>query len=371
MAEAFRERAIVKVTRNRFALVAAGIALALVGGCASSDSGDTTATATASASASASTAASSSTGTTGNAAIVSAAYAFLGTLSATEKSAALYDWSNTQQKTKWSNLPQGLYTRAGLMWEKMSDSAKNAWLAVMKATLSDAGYKRVLAEWRADDELAGGGGCCYGQQYYWVAIIGTPSESTPWQWQWGGHHVTVNATVSGSKLALYPSFIGAQPTSFTDSGSTVEPLGDIWDAAYAVVKSLDSSQKSSAVLGGSYIDLLYGPGEDDKEPSYEGGQGSKLTAAQKKLLLALIGKYTGLANDAAAKTRLAEIEDTLDDTYFCWYGPTTDTGDSYFRVTGPRVIIEYSPQSMGGSAANHIHGIYRDPKNDYGAAITG
>jgi hypothetical protein len=257
------------------------------------------------------------------------------------------------------------------MWENMSDSSKSAWLAVMKATLSEQGYNRVLAEWRADDELAGSGGCCYGQQYYWVALIGTPSASSPWQWQWGGHHVTVNATVSGGNLALTPSFIGAQPTSFTDNGTAVEPLGDIWDAAYAVVKSLDDSQKTTAVLGASYIDLLYGPGEDDKQPVYEGVPGSKLTDAQKKLLIALISKYTGLAGDSAAKAHLAEIETTLDDTYFCWYGPTTDTGDSYFRVTGPRVIIEYSPQSMGGNAADHIHGIYRDPKNEYGAAITG
>jgi hypothetical protein len=33
-------------------------------------------------------------------------------------------------------------------------------------------------------------------------------------------------------------------------------------------------------------------------------------------------------------------------------------------------VIEYSPQSMGGDATMHIHGIYRDPTNDYGAAIT-
>ncbi|RSM51033.1 hypothetical protein DMB66_42950 [Actinoplanes sp. ATCC 53533] len=361
-----------RVTQYRSTAAAVGVALALVGvtgGCVSSDDVTTTASAAASATASATT--SSLTGSTSTAAILSAATAFVGTLSDSEKSSAVFDWSNVEQKARWSNLPQGLFTRAGLMWGKMSDASKTAWLAVMKATLSEAGYKRVLAEWRADDELAGGGSNSYGQQYYWVALIGTPSASSPWQWQWGGHHVTVNATVSGDNLALSPSFIGAQPTSFTDSGATVEPLGDIWDAAYATVKSLDGSTKSSAVLGSSYIDLLYGPGEDDKEPVYEGVQGSKLTDAQKKLLLALIGKYTGLANDGAATTHLAEIEATIDDTYFCWYGPTTDTGDAYFRVTGPRVIIEYSPQSMGGSAADHIHGIYRDPKNEYGAAITG
>ena len=41
----------------------------------------------------------------------------------------------------------------------------------------------------------------------------------------------------------------------------------------------------------------------------------------------------------------------------------------HFRVTGPHVVIEYSPQSIGGDAANHIHGIYRDPTNDYGGTV--
>ena len=42
-------------------------------------------------------------------------------------------------------------------------------------------------------------------------------------------------------------------------------------------------------------------------------------------------------------------------------------------------MIEFSPQGggnngngVGGAAtANHIHGIYRDPTNDYGAKYTG
>ena len=58
---------------------------------------------------------------------------------------------------------------------------------------------------------------------------------------------------------------------------------------------------------------------------------------------------------------------TLDQTYFAWYGPTTAGSAAYFRVTGPTIVIEFSPQQMGGNAANHNHGIYRDPTNDYGA----
>jgi hypothetical protein len=92
-----------------------------------------------------------------------------------------------------------------------------------------------------------------------------------------------------------------------------------------------------------------------------------MTADQQATLLQLIGHYTGLVNDEDAAVRLAEIESALDETYFAWYGPTAEGSAAYFRVTGPTIVIEYAPQQMGGDATNHVHGIYRDPSNDYGA----
>jgi hypothetical protein len=75
-------------------------------------------------------------------------------------------------------------------------------------TLSDAEREAVL----------------FGRQYDWIAIIGTPSGTDPWQW--GGHHVTTNATIAGSNVSLTPSFIGCQPCEYTDArGNTVRPLG--------------------------------------------------------------------------------------------------------------------------------------------------
>lgn len=78
--------------------------------------------------------------------IAAAANAFLGTLSAAEKSAGLFDWTDTAQRQRWSNLPQGLFDRAGLMWGDLSQAQQDAWLAVMQATLSTEGYTRVRAE---------------------------------------------------------------------------------------------------------------------------------------------------------------------------------------------------------------------------------
>jgi Protein of unknown function (DUF3500) len=40
---------------------------------------------------------------------------------------------------------------------------------------------------------------------------------------------------------------------------------------------------------------------------------------------------------------------------------------AYFRIQGPTLVIEYAPQKT----VDHIHTIYRDPTNDYGAKLVG
>jgi hypothetical protein len=68
---------------------------------------------------------------------------------------------------------------------------------------------------------------------------------------------------------------------------------------------------------------------------------------------------------------MEEITATLDETDLALYGPTTAGSAAYFRVSGPAIVIEYSPQAMGGDTTNQIHDIYRDPANDFGAEYTG
>ncbi len=116
--------------------------------------------------------------------IVAAANAFVATLSDAEKSTGLFDWSDTAQKQRWSNFPPAGFKRAGLMWGNLSAAQQNAWLTVMQATLSIEGYNRVTAEWNADDALLAqeGTGGGFGKANYYIALIGTPSETDPWQW---------------------------------------------------------------------------------------------------------------------------------------------------------------------------------------------
>jgi len=63
---------------------------------------------------------------------------------------------------------------------------------------------------------------------------------------------------------------------------------------------------------------------------------------------------------------MAELKAKLDDSYFVWYGPTTNGSAAYYRIQGPTLLIEYAPQ--GGT--NHIHTIIRNPGSDYGKDLT-
>ncbi|MBI3762838.1 MAG: DUF3500 domain-containing protein, partial [Chloroflexi bacterium] len=112
--------------------------------------------------------------------------------------------------------------------------------------------------------------------------------------------------------------------------------------------------------------LVLGPGQDGKTVAPEGIKGAALNEAQRATLLELIGAWVHILPEDAAASRLAALKAKLDDTYFAWYGPTTEGSAAYFRLQGPALVIEYAPQ--GG--ANHIHTIIRDPGNDYGRELT-
>ena len=81
------------------------------------------------------------------------------------------------------------------------------------------------------------------------------------------------------------------------------------------------------------------------------------------MLSELIREWAGIMNGAYAVSRMAEIKAGLPDTYFAWSGrrPTAAPSTSGFR--GRKLVIEYAPQGD----VDHIHTIYRDPTNDYGA----
>ena len=269
-------------------------------------------------------------------------------------------------------------------------------MALLAAAFSEEGYRKVTGIMGGDEVLkrnagnragapggapagagpggpggqgqggpGGGGGVKFGEDEYYVAFLGTPSTTSPWMIQFGGHHLAINMTLAGARSTLAPSHTAAQPATYTVEGRTVRPLGDENDRALTLMAALDAGQRSQATLGSRVADLVLGPGQDGRTIQPEGLRASAMTPAQQKILLEIVREWAGIANDALAAPRMEEIQANLAQTHFAWSGETTDGTAAYFRIQGPTVVIEYAPQR----GSDHIHTIYRDPTNDYGAAF--
>ena len=368
--------------------------------------------------------------------IVQAANAFLATLDDQQKSKVLYRFDDGEQRARWSNFPVRVVPRGGLSMKELSEAQRTAAMAVVAAALSQHGFEKVQQIMEGDETLKGSEQreAMFGKDLFFISFLGKPSEKDPSMLQFGGHHLALNITIVGTQGVLTPSLTCAQPATYKFNGKTVRPLGPENDKAFALLSALDEGQRKQAVLKYRVGDLVLGPGRDGETIQPEGLKVSAMNEKQRGMLLDLIAEWAGIENDTYATARMAEIKAGLDDTYFAWSGPTTveagKNGTAYYRIQGPKLVIEYAPQGGGGGprgrgrrgpgrggpggpgggpggapggpgggspggrgpggggpggggpgggpggassaagGAMHIHTIYRDPTNDYGRALT-
>jgi hypothetical protein len=308
---------------------------------------------------------------------------------------------DSDQKSKWSNFPIGIYPRNGLRLGDLTAAQREAALKLLATALSKQGLQKVKEIMEGDEVLktpesgrsggppagppgggppagppggraTGMGGPNFGRDNYYLALLGTPSLTEPWMIQFGGHHLAINLTIAGKSNVMTPSLPAAQPAIYKLNGEAVRPLGRENDKSFALINSLSVEQQKQAILNYQVSDLVLGPGEDGKTIQPEGIKAPSLNAAQQQLLLDLVHEWVGILNDEAATAKMAEIKANLPETWFAWSGSTINGSAAYFRIQGPTLLIEYSPQRSRGSGGldlTHIHTIYRDPTNDYGARL--
>src|ERR1041384_2855631 len=180
--------------------------------------------------------------------IVSAANAFLSTLDEKQRTSVLFSFDDEQQRTRWSNLPTSMVRRAGLKMGELSAAQRSAALALVSATLSRRGFEKIEQIMEGDEVLKTNSknNPIFGKDLFYISILGTPSEKTPWMLQFGGHHLAVNVTIAGERGVLTPTLTGAQPALFTLNGKTIRPLGQESDQAMALLNGLDENQRKQA-----------------------------------------------------------------------------------------------------------------------------
>jgi hypothetical protein len=307
------------------------------------------------------------------AAIVSAANAVASSLDDAGRARLQFAFNQDAQRRRWSNLPGPMFQRAGIRMGDLSAAQRAAVMKLLETALSPAGYRKVTDIMRGDEVLKAtsggrgpggrGSGLNFGEDQYYLAFLGAPSTTAPWMLQFGGHHLAINLTFAGAQASDTPSLPCAQPASYTVEGREIRPLGRESDLAFQLVNGLTADQRSRAILNYRVADLVLGPGQDGRTIQPEGLPASSLTQAQQAVLLDIIREWAGLMTDAFSAPRLDAIRAELAQTYFAWSGPMAPGSVAYFRIQGPTLVIEYAPQGT----TDHIHTIYRDPTNDYGA----
>ena len=219
--------------------------------------------------------------------------------------------------------------------------------------------------------FGGPGGNEYSAANYMIAFLGTPSQTTPWMLQLGGHHLAFNVYYKGKVGASTPYFVGVEPTTWKDAdGKTHAPLAPMRDAMYNLVNSLTPEQLKQARLNARFSDVYVGPGRDGRFPAREGVPVAALSPASKNWVKGAIAAWTGDSAQADKYRKLYESE--LDQTKVAYSGTTTfnNQGD-YVRIDGPHVWIEFVCQN-GIVIRNqiHYHTIWRDHVTDYGAEFS-
>jgi Protein of unknown function (DUF3500) len=288
--------------------------------------------------------------------------------------------------------------------------------------LSTAGYVTVATIVGLDNvlDMVEGWSVNWGRErgrdpgMYYLRVFGEPGSSGSWGWRFGGHHVSLNnLIVDGVVRSTTPCFLGADPAVSPLLGpAPLRPLAGAEDLARELVRSLDPARAARATLldrapadivGGNRSRLADGDqmlylrdvwrdpftepdlaeriaqtdAAAERANGYDAGDyrtlalttvpkglpARDLDAGQRELLRSLLATYLGRVPDGLSPHPDYADDAILDEVHLAWAGPTDPGQPLYYRLQGPRLVIEYDNTQR---AANHAHSVWRDPEADFG-----
>src|SRR5215211_4587007 len=253
---------------------------------------------------------------------------------------------------------------------------------------------------------------------YYLRVFGEPGGAGVWGWRFGGHHVSLNnMVVDGALVATTPCFLGADPATAPLLGGAVNrPLARVEDLARDLVRSLPPELLDRAVLldrapsdivtanrtrvtAGDRVVPLAGIWRDERfpdpveqsklqaasdaieeaagygEPDHaaveytagpRGVAGAELDGEQRAVLRALLATYLDRVPPEVSPLRRYDDDAALDAVHLAWAGPTAPGEPHYYRLQGPRLLVEWDNTQRG---ANHAHSVWRDPSADFGLDV--
>ncbi len=307
--------------------------------------------------------------------VKAAAESFLAALTDEQRSKTAFPVDAAEWR-KWYNVHGA--ARQGVNFKEMSEAQREHAYGLLRASLSAKGLEKSKAIMRLNAHL---GELInkpeeYGEFLYHITVMGKPSATEPWGWQLDGHHLDINYFVLGDQVVMTPTFMGSEPVT-AESGqfAGTAVLQEEQNKGSAFLRSLAPEQQRGAIVDAAKNANVRVAHQlsDNMVRDYAGLRVNALSAAQRQLLLDLIGEYVNNMADGHARSRMEEVRRHLDQTYFAWIGGTSDNSVFYYRIQSPVIVIEFdhqSPIALPGPrvpSRRHVHTVVRTPNgNDYG-----
>jgi hypothetical protein len=291
------------------------------------------------------------------------------------------------RRPQWHFIP--METRKGLPLREMNAAQREAAFGVMATMLSEEGFRRAVDIMAYEAILLELEGPAHAKrrdyQKFYFAIYGNPDPKELWGVSVEGHHLSINLTFDGDKVVdSTPQFFGVNPATLRRDFATPDPLlggGKIpfpkgkrlllteEGAAFELLQSLDTSQRSLAIFSEECPEDIQWPGQPQPVPATQVGlPSSELNDGQKKKLAAIIDSYFSTMPTAVASERWQLVKrDGTDKIYFGWAGGTAPGEQHFVRLHGPSFIAELCnfQTDPEGNRANHIHSVWRDLTGDF------
>ena len=296
--------------------------------------------------------------------IAKAASDWLAVLDAGQRGDAIFAFDD-DERFDWHYTPR---SRDGVALRDMTAMQKNAALALLRSTLSAKGAMKAEAIMALEAVLAeveGSSSRYRDTENYLVAVFGTPG-TYPWGWRFEGHHLSVNVTLSKPRtVTVTPLFTGTNPARIPAGPRVGERVqGEEFTLGLELARSLNAEQFATASIGDRSLgNIVAGPGDAQDIGQPVGIAVTALSDTQREILLRLIETYVGMARDEIGNPYMALVRQGLAETRFAWAGAKRDDEPFYYRIHGPRILIEFDNTQ---NRANHIHALWRDPANDFG-----
>jgi hypothetical protein len=308
-----------------------------------------------------------------------AAQAFLAALTPEQRAQTTFPADDLEWR-KWAN--QDIYIRQGVSFLDMTDAQREKAFDLIRAGLSAKGFTQTRDIMRLNytlGELNDNNFDRYGEWRYHLTVMGEPSATEPWGWQFDGHHAVINYFVLRDQIVMTPLFAGSEPViARTGKYAGTVVLQEEQKRGLAMLNALNETQRKQATLsvsktGNNNVGEAF---KDNQVLDYTGIQATALTEAQRQQLVDLVGLYVSNMKEGHARVRMDEVRRHLDRTYFAWIGDP-EGKIFYYRVHSPVILIEFDHQVPVGLRhlsetptlpnPEHVHVVIRTPNgNDYG-----